>query len=164
MKLANRDRIRHFNRNDDSVIFKEVVKQIISDELESYRFPEIGIVSSVDAKNMMIKCILPHHLADIGGERETKWIKVYSVGASNDEGVVKVPRLGDEVLVIFKYGEVNCALSSLQGWGDKCKAPQTHEEIQYGDQFIKNAGSWTRIEPSGNIEFYHKDRIQGYIG
>jgi len=164
LQLANRDRIRHFNRNDDSVIFKEVVKQIISDELESYRFPEIGIVSSVDAKNMRIKCILPHHLADIGGERETKWIKVYSVGASNDEGVVKVPRLGDEVLVIFKYGEVNCALSSLQGWGDKCKAPQTHEEIQYGDQFIKNAGSWTRIEPSGNIEFYHKDKIQGYIG
>ena len=31
LKLANRDRIRHFNRNDDSVIFKEVVKQIISD-------------------------------------------------------------------------------------------------------------------------------------
>ena len=47
-------------------------------------------------------------------ERETKWIKVYSVGASNDEGVVKVPRLGDEALVIFKYGEVNCVLKFVR--------------------------------------------------
>ena len=149
-----------------------LLQKMVINILKRFRFLEIGEVTNLDVTNYMVRCRLLNRKDTTTGEpRITKWLKVYSVFASDDEGIVAMPNMGDYGVVFFRNGDQCGGMFYGMHFGQKKIVPNKNkgdqtETLHQRDLMLKRNGSWILIDGAdGNevnaryadIELWHKD-------
>ena len=83
-----------------------LIEMVVINLLKRLRFLEIGTVENLDTENYSVRCkLLGRKDTKTGQPRLTKWLKVYSIFASEDEGMCAMPNRGDYGLIMFRHAD-----------------------------------------------------------
>ncbi len=149
-----------------------LLQKMVINILKRFRFLEVGEVTNLDVSNYMVRCrLLTRKDTSTGEGRITKWLKVYSVFASDDEGIVAMPNIGDYGVVFFRNGDQCGGMFYGMHFGQKKVVPNKNkgdlsEELHQRDLMLKRNGSWVLIDGAdgdevnrryADIELWHKD-------
>lgn len=138
--------------------------------MERFHFPEIGKVVQVFASEMEVTVEFPYRPALLmnsssqSGNVVSKRLKVFSIFASNDEGICAPPNVGDWGICFFRAGDTNSGFFFGFHWGKINKVPKIHNtEMQPKWLVIKRNDSHILIDEHSDIELWHKNKNQVYI-
>ncbi len=165
-ELTSSQNISRNPRTSSDWIYVLIERSVIN-ILKRFRFLEIGTVENLDTENYAVRCkLLGRKDTKTGEPRLTKWLKVYSIFASEDEGICSMPNRGDYGLVMFRHADESGGLFFGLHFGAKKTVPvkkrgRVTESLHPKDVLIKRNGSWMLIvgkeEHRGDIELWHKD-------
>ncbi|MFA5154358.1 MAG: hypothetical protein WC554_17545 [Clostridia bacterium] len=165
-ELTSSQNISRNPRTSSDWIYVLIERSVIN-ILKRFRFLEIGTVENLDTENYAVRCkLLGRKDTKTGEPRLTKWLKVYSIFASEDEGICAMPNRGDYGLVMFRHADESGGLFFGLHFGAKKTVPvkkrgTVTESLHPKDVLIKRNGSWMLIvgkeEHRGDIELWHKD-------
>jgi uncharacterized protein involved in type VI secretion and phage assembly len=71
-------------------------------------------------------------------DNETDWVRVSTFMAGSDMGSFFLPNVGDEVLVAFEQGNLNCPYVIGALWNGKAKPPETNSDGKNNIRKIKS--------------------------
>ena len=138
--------------------------------MERFHFPEIGKVVQVFASEMEVIVEFPYRPALImkstsqSGNIVTKRLKVFSIFASNDDGICAPPNVGDWGICFFRAGDTNSGFFFGFHWGKINKVPKIHgTDMQPKWVVIKRNGSHFLLDEYGDLELWHAKKNQIYI-
>lgn len=137
--------------------------------LRKFRFCEIAKVVDVEPTTMKVRCELLYRKLESAGSGEgtqgriTRWLPVHSSFASIHAGIIAPPRIGDFGVVFFRLADTSGGFFYGMHWGKKTPLPETHQPIQKEDLVLTRNDSWYRIDPSSDMELFHKDGNQAFI-
>ena len=166
-ELTSSQNISRNPRTSSNSIYT-LIERVVINLLKRFRFLEIGVVENIDSENFMVRCrLLGRKDSNTQQGRLTKWLKVYTIFASNDEGICALPNRGDYGVVMFRNADQCGGMFFGMHFGAKKLVPnknrgENEEKIHPRDILIKRNGSWLLIkgdfpEHFGDIELWHKD-------
>ncbi|MFA5395999.1 MAG: phage baseplate assembly protein V [Methanogenium sp.] len=166
-ELTSSQNISRNPRTSSNSIYT-LIERVVINLLKRFRFLEIGVVENIDSENFMVRCrLLCRKDSDTQQGRLTKWLKVYTIFASNDEGICALPNRGDYGIIMFRNADQCGGMFFGMHFGAKKLVPnknrgENEEKIRPRDILIKRNGSWLLIkgdfpEHFGDIELWHKD-------
>lgn len=146
----------------------DVVSKIVLKIMQRFRFPEPCMVVNLDPAKHMVQCEMLYRVqtgpGSKTGRRVTKWVKVYSPFASNDEGFCALPNQGDFGVIMFRAGDQAGEYFFGSWWGQINAVPLRHGlPLDSKDLIIKRNGSWASIIKKADIELWHRDENQTYL-
>jgi len=74
----------------------------------------------------------------LSDDNETDWVRVSTFMAGPDMGCFFLPNVGDEVLVAFEQGNLNCPYVIGALWNGKAKPPETNADGKNNIRKIKS--------------------------
>lgn len=86
----------------------------------------IGVVTNINDQDKLgrVKVKFPWLPgAPNGGELESNWARIASIGAGKERGILFVPEVNDEVLVAFEHGDINSPYILGGLWNKKDTPP-----------------------------------------
>ena len=104
-------------------------------------FAQVGIVTAIDTDNYRVKVWFPLL------EKESDFIRVTSQYVGAGWGIVALPHVGQEVLVVFANGELNEGHVIGCSYGEGADAPPPSEEVA----MVHESGSQFRFHANGDI-------------
>ncbi len=112
-------------------------------------FAQVGIVTAIDTENYRVKVWFPLL------EKESDFIRVTSQYVGAGWGIVALPHVGQEVLVVFANGELNEGHVIGCSYSEGADAPPTSEEVamvhESGSQFRFHANGDITLQAAGNL-------------
>lgn len=119
----------------------------------------VGIVTNnkdEDGKLGRVKVKFPW----LSEDNETDWVRVSTFMAGSDMGSFFLPNVGDEVLVAFEQGNLNCPYVIGALWNGKAKPPETNSDGKNNIRKIKSKSGHEVIfndeEKNEKIEIHTK--------
>lgn len=107
-------------------------------------FPQVGIVTAVDATNYRAKAYIP--LLD----EETDFIRISSLYVGMGWGLVSLPHIGQEVVVSFMNGDLNDGIITGFNYSEESDKPPNSAELL----LLHESGSYLRFCNGGNVELH----------
>lgn len=104
-------------------------------------FAQVGIVTAIDTENYRVKVWFPLL------EKESDFIRVTSQYVGAGWGIVALPHVGQEVLVVFANGELNEGHVIGCSYSEGADAPPPSEEVA----MVHESGSQFRFHANGDI-------------
>jgi uncharacterized protein involved in type VI secretion and phage assembly len=114
----------------------------LTDELDndSQQTPSVFIAAGIVVNNKdedglgRVKLKFPM----LSDENESDWVRIVSFMAGAERGAFFLPEVGDEVLVIFEHGNLNCPYVIGSLWNGKAKPPYTNDDDKNNIRAIKS--------------------------